>query len=476
MVSCFAVLTCFAIFAGFKEVKSIHIEKIDPGISIFESDSTKERIAIEESVSDNGDENCSVQVVETVPLILNYPPGSVKYNSTVHSWEQLLLPATSSEHPNVKIASAYWTMLSRDVTPVNKTKLEAIHGETIFKLLQTIAKKGSSSDQGESLTIVNSYPFGTEEGNDTDVLASEGAEVRLLDMPALVGNGILHTKLIINPETSSLYVGSANMDWRSLSLVKEMGLHFNSCSTLTNDMLKIFESYYLVSKKGASIPQPWPESLATSYNMHTPFKTKIDGIPSSVFYSVSPPEFQTEGRTGDIDAIIDIMQKSQKFIYVAVMDFIPGFIYNPTFTYWPRITNELLHRSIDHGVEVKLLISKWPSTREMEITFLQSLDVLRNISHIQIKLFQFPKPIVTYVPYTLVNHNKYMVTDNCGYVGTNNWTGDYFTNTGGIGTIINQTEAINSQPDIKDRTIQEQLRKAFMRDWNSEYAHHLPKL
>ena len=177
-------------------------------------------------------------------------------------------------------------------------------------------------------------------------------KVRLLDMPALVGNGILHTKLIINPETSSLYVGSANMDWRSLSLVKEMGLHFNSCSTLTNDMLKIFESYYLVSKKGASIPQPWPESLATSYNMHTPFKTKIDGIPSSVFYSVSPPEFQTDGRTGDIDAIIVIMQKSQKFIYVAVMDFIPGFIYNPIFTYWPRITNALLHRSIDHGVEV----------------------------------------------------------------------------------------------------------------------------
>ena len=44
-------------------------------------------------------------------------------------------------------------------------------------------------------------------------------------------------------------------------------------------------------------------------------------------------------------------------------------------------------------LQVKLLVSKWQSSREIETTFLQSMDVLKNISKIQIKIFQFPQPI-----------------------------------------------------------------------------------
>ena len=32
-----------------------------------------------------------------------------------------------------------------------------------------------------------------------------------------------------------------------------------------------------------------------------------------------------------------------------------------------------------------------------------------------------------------MNHNKYMVTERSGYIGTSNWEADYFINTGGIG-------------------------------------------
>ena len=64
-----------------------------------------------------------------------------------------------------------------------------------------------------------------------------------------------------------------------------------------------------------------------------------------------------------------------------------------------------------------------------------------------------------------------MVTDNCAYVGTNNWSADYFANTGGIGAIINQTEAQLTQPGLN--TIQRQLAEVFNRDWQSEYAEDL---
>ena len=73
------------------------------------------------------------------------------------------------------------------------------------------------------------------------------------------------------------------------------------------------------------------------------------------------------------------------------------------------------------------------------------------------------------IPYSRVQHTKYMVTDNAAYIGTSNWSADYFVSTGGIGYIINQTS-----PDAKNQlysdTIQRQLEDVFSRDWNSNYT------
>lgn len=57
-----------------------------------------------------------------------------------------------------------------------------------------------------------------------------GAEVREVDLKAMTG-GIVHTKLWV-VDQKHFYVGSANMDWRSLSEVKtERNVH----STATAD-------------------------------------------------------------------------------------------------------------------------------------------------------------------------------------------------------------------------------------------------
>lgn len=46
-----------------------------------------------------------------------------------------------------------------------------------------------------------------------------GAEVREVDLKAVTG-GIVHTKLWV-VDQKHFYLGSANMDWRSLSQVKQ---------------------------------------------------------------------------------------------------------------------------------------------------------------------------------------------------------------------------------------------------------------
>ena len=57
--------------------------------------------------------------------------------------------------------------------------------------------------------------------NDTDTLKKiAGIEVRTLDVHRLVGSGIIHTKLWV-VDGEHIYLGSANMDWRSFT---EVGL------------------------------------------------------------------------------------------------------------------------------------------------------------------------------------------------------------------------------------------------------------
>jgi len=81
----------------------------------------------------------------------------------------------------------------------------------------------------------------------------------------------------------------------------------------------------------------------------------------------------------------------------------------------------------------------------------------------------FVVPVVTPdqgdIPFARVNHNKYMVTDNAAYVGTSNWSGDYFVNTGGVGLIINDTITEGGKQSFRS-----QLKEVFDRDWNSIYA------
>ncbi len=54
------------------------------------------------------------------------------------------------------------------------------------------------------------------------------------------------------------------------------------------------------------------------------------------------------------------------------------------------------------------------------------------------KLFTVPSfsPEQAKIPFARVNHNKYLVTDKTAYIGTSNWSADYFLFTAGIGTVF----------------------------------------
>lgn len=65
-----------------------------------------------------------------------------------------------------------------------------------------------------------------------------------------------------------------------------------------------------------------------------------------------------------------------------------------------------------------------------------------------------------------------MVTETTAYIGTSNWSGDYFINTAGIGLIMEDSE---HDRDSNSTTIRSDLAAVFDRDWNSMYAVDLIK-
>uniref|UniRef100_A0A2K5Q6R3 Phospholipase D family member 4 n=2 Tax=Cebinae TaxID=38070 RepID=A0A2K5Q6R3_CEBIM len=59
-----------------------------------------------------------------------------------------------------------------------------------------------------------------------------------------------------------------------------------------------------------------------------------------------------------------------------------------------------------------------------------------------------------------------MVTEKAAYIGTSNWSEDYFSSTAGVGLVVTQSPGARpARP-----AVQEQLRLLFERDWSSRYA------
>ncbi|CAL1688368.1 unnamed protein product [Lasius platythorax] len=399
-------------------------------------------------------DHCNIFLVETIPIGLNYSNNTARHETIYDSWMDLIGMAQET----IEIASLYWTMKREDVFPDDSAK----EGEQVFQALLEAGR-----DRQITLKIAQNLPSRLSPNIDTQILARKAnALVRDLNFAGLLGGGVLHTKLWLIDRTH-VYVGSANMDWRSLSQVKELGLVALNCSCLANDYAKIFDVYWKLGEDG-KVPSTWPDSLSTKINIDNPMNFTYMENKYKMFIASSPPQFSPKGRSNDLDAILHCIAKAEKFIYISVMDYFPLTIYTAQVKYWPIIDNALRAAAIERKIDVRLLISWWKHSRPSESYFLKSLqDLTNSYTNVKIEVKRFIVPTNSYldrIPFARVNHNKYMVTDEAAYIGTSNWSGDYFIDTAGIGTVFESVGRQNRD------NIRQQLENIFHRDWYSNYS------
>ncbi|KAL3985812.1 PLD-like domain family protein [Acanthocheilonema viteae] len=395
-------------------------------------------------------DQCRIELVETIPSVLDFHNSSLTSSSFYEVWKQLLDNAEVS----IDVASFYWNL--RD--PVAHSSFW--QGNDTFERFVKAAKRGVR------IRIAQNQPTAAFPQFDSDYFAKNGyATVRNLDMAKLMnGNGVLHAKFWI-VDSRHVYIGSANMDWKSLTEVKELGVVIWNCTCIANDLYKIFTVYWRLGVKGAKIPYKWPLNLRTYFNFSHPLKL-LSAKDAGTFISSSPRQFNAKGREEDSDAIVAVMDDAQEFVHISVMDYMPATIYGTSNIYWPKL-DDAIRATVYRGVNVRLLVSYWKYSRREMIHFLKSLfeindGVPRRANHsgkIEVKLFIIPMdPSHEEIPHTLVNHNKYMVTEKIAYFGTSNWAGDYFISTAGVGISFTSSTLVKS------------LNAIFMRDWTSKYA------
>ena len=79
-------------------------------------------------------------------------------------------------------------------------------------------------------------------------------------------------------------------------------------------------------------------------------------------------------------------------------------------------------------------------------------------AHVRVRCSRVPEWSGGYIPFGRVEHCKYMVADDMGWVGTSNWEPSYFLTTRNVGLTM------------RDHAFAESLRRIFRNDWNATSA------
>jgi len=460
-------------------------------------------------------------------LVESIPKGLEDLRGTpgVRYTEDVLVEFTQQAQSRIDLTAMYWNLLpdpnSTDESGFSDEQFATMGagtGRALFEALREAARRGVR------IRILESPGFSASSKPESAVLRDEFpsvVEVFSVDMGTWYGgSGIMHQKLWIFDDRH-IYLGSANMDWKSITQVKEMGVAVENCPTLATEAVRYFEGWCLFSRLPASsievfddaaritrnvpcwsvlapeqVRKPSPlaeDKYGTGHNIGEPLVVDLNGEEGRLFLTGCPPEVLGPGRTYDGAGLVYTIHDARRSVCISVMDFAPVGLYSRTATgsspieggalvptdtpvWWPSLTDAILSAVLTRKVYVRLLVSKWAHTSPLIAPLLRSLqqaadagraDKSFSAGQLEIKQFIIPgwddtmSPARKFPGHSRVNHPKYIVTDRCVNVGTSNMTWDYFTSTAGC--------SFNADHPRLVRTLQ----SAFDRDWASPYAYRL---
>lgn len=250
--------------------------------------------------------------------------------------------------------------------------------------------------------------------------------------------GIQHAKYMV-VDGDDAYLGSANLDWRSLAHIHELGLRLHGYPAAA--LAALFEADW---RAAAGDP---PDFTAIR-----PFtSTDVEGGGELVLVG-SPNGALPSREAWELPRLVAAIAAAEQAIEVQLLDYAATFRNDDPFV----TLHEALLAAAARGVEVRLLLSDWQKRHLEDVRTLQRAD------HVTVKLVTIPPAAVGFIPFARVIHAKYAVFDGTdAWLGSSNWKGDYFHNGRNVGAWLTRTP------------VGAKLRRSFEQVWNSPYAETL---
>lgn len=271
--------------------------------------------------------------------------------------------------------------------------------------------------------------------------ALPNVELRRVDYRRLAG-GVQHAKFFI-VDGRQVWVGSQNLDWRSLSQIHELGLRADD-AVLAGAAEAVFASDWggadttRAFAPAAYEAPAWPVRVVQG-----PRDT------AEVWLGASPRATTPAGIPWDRDLIVKCIAGAKRSVDVQVMQ------------YGVRARgggDSTLHHALigaaARGVKVRLIAADWALGGENE-------NALRDLAAhgVAVRISRVPDWSGGYIPFARVEHCKYMTVDGAWlWVGTSNWEPSYFLSTRNLGFTI------------RDAKLTADAQRIFDTSWNAKTA------
>lgn len=368
-----------------------------------------------------------LQFVESVPVETNL--GIKETHRTLHVWLEMIGNAKRS----IDIEIFY--LSNKAGEPLEK----------VIEALQTAARGGAHIRIIDDAKFYKIYPVTLDSLNNL-----KNIEVRSIEFFNEMG-GVQHGKYFV-VDSSEIFLGSQNFDWRSLKHIHEFGVRIRN-RKLAAFILNIFNMDWNLAAEGAENRNTniGKMSAAAPVNSQNPVTVEWRGEAVAVYPAFSPYDYVYTGMELDEAQLLKLINGAKNVLNIQLLSYDPAY----KGEFYPALDNALRSAAV-RGVQIRLLVSDW-NTRKPGIDFLKSLQVLPNI---EVKLSTIPQYSGGFIPFARVEHCKFMtVDDSLSWVGTSNWGKNYFYNSRNLALIL------------KSKAVNRLIKKVFLKSWNSQYTH-----
>jgi phosphatidylserine/phosphatidylglycerophosphate/cardiolipin synthase-like enzyme len=170
-------------------------------------------------------------------------------------------------------------------------------------------------------------------------------------------------------------------------------------------------------------------------------------------FMASPAQKNPEGTLETINELIKLMDSARSSIRVQVYQFSNAAVSKGK---WLTL-DSALRRAGARGVKVQLLVDAVALKKASS-----ELKALAALENIEVKAVTIPEWSGGHLDYARLIHSKYMTVDGkTTWMGSENWSEGYFTQSRNVGVILSSQETTG------------QLDQIFSRVWNSAYASSL---